>query len=347
MRRQHGLEIQLRHAVLALTAALVLQAGAPLTASAADRLLVVSKGDHALDIIDVESLKVIAHAPVGVDPHEVVSSADGRTAWVSIMAKPGDRTGYQHEIDVIDLVHGQALAPIDTGPLIGAHGLAIADGKLWFTAQGAKAIARWNPTLGRVDIIKGTGQEGTHMIVVTPDQKKIYVTNKDSGTVGLFDMLPSLPAESKPPEWKEATVKSGLGAEGFDVTPDGRELWTPAAPDGHIYIIDLQKQAAVADLDAHIIGANRLKFTPDGRFALITSLRSGELTVFDVAKREEVRRLKLGKGNSGLLISRDGSRAFVANTADDDISVVDLKTFAVVGHIPVAKPDGLAWAPIP
>jgi YVTN family beta-propeller protein len=223
--------------------------------------------------------------------------------------------------------------------------LAVADGKLWFTAEGAKAIGRWNPALGRVDIIKGTGQEGTHMIVVSPDQKNIYVTNKDSGTVGLFDLLPALPATTKPPEWKEATVKSGLGAEGFDVTPDGRELWTPAGPDGRIFVIDLQKQVLAADIDAQIIGANRLKFTPDGRFALITSLRSGDLIVYDAVNRTEVRRVKLGHGNSGLLISRDGARAYVANTTDDNIAVVDLTTFAVVGRIPVIKPDGLAWAP--
>ena len=37
-----------------------------------------------LSIVDPESLKIIARVPVGVDPHEVTASEDGKTAYVSI-----------------------------------------------------------------------------------------------------------------------------------------------------------------------------------------------------------------------------------------------------------------------
>ena len=47
-------------------------------------LLVLSKRNHTLAIVDPITLKVIATAPVGIDPHEVVASADGKTAYVSI-----------------------------------------------------------------------------------------------------------------------------------------------------------------------------------------------------------------------------------------------------------------------
>ena len=62
-------------------------------------LLALSKGDHILAIIDPGTLKVIARVPVGSDPHEVVASADGKTAYVSIYGG-----GSLHEINVIDLV---------------------------------------------------------------------------------------------------------------------------------------------------------------------------------------------------------------------------------------------------
>ena len=40
-----------------------------------------------------------------------------------------------------------------------------------------------------------------------------------------------------------------------------------------------------------------------------------------------------------------GTRAFVACTADNNIAVIDLKTFEITGHIDVGGgPDGLAWA---
>jgi DNA-binding beta-propeller fold protein YncE len=47
-------------------------------------LLALSKRDHMLVIVDPATLQVVARAPVGPDPHEVIASADGRKAYVSI-----------------------------------------------------------------------------------------------------------------------------------------------------------------------------------------------------------------------------------------------------------------------
>jgi YVTN family beta-propeller protein len=46
-------------------------------------LLVLSKSDHTLAIVDPSSLQVIAKVPVGNDPHEVIAFTDGTTAYVS------------------------------------------------------------------------------------------------------------------------------------------------------------------------------------------------------------------------------------------------------------------------
>jgi YVTN family beta-propeller protein len=40
----------------------------------------------------------------------------------------------------------------------------------------------------------------------------------------------------------------------------------------------------------------------------------------------------------------DGSRAYVAVSVDNNIAVVDLKTFTIGARIPTGKgPDGMAW----
>src|SRR5260370_3529673 len=46
-------------------------------------LLILSKRGHTLATVDPSSLKVLSRVPVGDDPHEVIASADGRTAYVS------------------------------------------------------------------------------------------------------------------------------------------------------------------------------------------------------------------------------------------------------------------------
>src|SRR6478736_1965908 len=47
-------------------------------------LLALSKADHTLAIVDPATFKVIARIPVGSDPHEVIASSDGKTAYVTI-----------------------------------------------------------------------------------------------------------------------------------------------------------------------------------------------------------------------------------------------------------------------
>jgi YVTN family beta-propeller protein len=323
-------------------------------------LLALSKRNHTLAIVDPNTLQVIARAPVGPDPHEVIASSDGRTAYVSIYGG-----GRYHALSVIDLVGQKALPDIDTGALNGPHGLAFVGGKVWFTAEGAKAIARYDPATAKVDWIMGTGQNRTHMIYVNPDEKRIYTTNVSSGTVSILKLvtLPPMgpppgmkpPQSSQPPpspggnqprmDWNETVIPVGKGDEGFDVSPDGRELWTANAQDGTLSVIDLKTRTVTATLDAKTFGANRLKFTPDGKLVLISSLGNGDLVIYDAASRKEFRRVKIGHGAAGILMDPDGTRAFIACGPDNYVAVLDLKTFEVTGHIDVGgEPDGLAWA---
>jgi YVTN family beta-propeller protein len=309
-------------------------------------LLALSKTDHMLAVVDPATLKVIARIPVGVDPHEVISSADGKTAYVSIYGGGG-----LHELDVIDLVAQKPLAVVDTRPLFGPHGLVFEDGKAWFTAEGSKAVGRYDPATGKLDWSMGTGQDRTHMLYVSPDAKKIYTTNVSSGTVSiLMDTLiqPGKfgPPDAKPREdWRQTVIAVGRGSEGFDVSPDGAQLWTAASEDGSIFVIDLAAKRLSAKIDAHVTGANRLKFTPDGKLVFISSLGTGDLVIYDAMSQKEIKRLRIGHGAAGILMDPVASRAFVASSADNYVAVVDLKTLEVTGHFEVGGvPDGLAWA---
>ena len=49
----------------------------------------------------------------------------------------------------------------------------------------------------------------------------------------------------------------------------------------------------------------------------------------------------------GLLVSRDGSKAWVANTNADLVTVLDLGQLEVAGRIKAGhEPDGLGWTPL-
>jgi DNA-binding beta-propeller fold protein YncE len=309
-------------------------------------LLALSKSEHVLDIIDPVSLKILAKVPVGSDPHEVVASADGKTAYVTIYGG-----GSLHELNVIDLVGQKALPSIDTQPFMGPHGITFVDGKVWFTVEGTKTVARLDPSTGKFDWCIGTGQDRTHMIYVVPGGKKIYTTNVASGTVSILQdsLIVSRPFPNgftPPPhhDWIQTLIKVSTGSEGFDVSPDGKDLWTAASDDGTIAVIDLASKKLSATIDAKAMGANRLKFTPDGKRVLVSSLRTGDIFVYDAATHQLVTQFNTGKGAAGILMDDDGARAFIGCTGDNYVAVVDLKTLQVTGHIPVGGADGLGWA---
>jgi YVTN family beta-propeller protein len=314
-------------------------------------LLALAKRDSTLAIVDPVTLKVVAKVPCGPDPHEVIASPDGKLAYVSNYGG-----GAYNTISVIDLVAQKALAPIDLGVLHGPHGLEFAGGKLYFTAEANKVIGTYDPASGKVDWVFGTGQNRTHMVEVSKDFARIFTSNVSSGTVSIIEKT-TRPAGGPPPggaggvrppippDWNQTVIAVGRGSEGFDVTPDGKELWAANAGDGTISIVDIAAKKVTQTLDANVKGANRLTFTLDGRLAFVSSLGGADLAVFEVSSRKEVKRIKLGRGAAGILMQPDGARVYVAASPDNYVAVIDLKTMEVVGRIePGTEPDGLAWA---
>jgi DNA-binding beta-propeller fold protein YncE len=338
-----------------LLASGVLRAGGGTPSKA---LLVLAKSDNTLSIVDPVSLVVIATLPSGPDPHEVVASADGKFAYISNYGG-----GAYNTISVIDLVEQKALPAVDLGPLRGPHGLVYAGGKVWFTAEAAKAIGSYDPATKKVDWVLGTGQNRTHMIFVSEDLKRIVTSNVSSATMTLIEKKsvgggraggpgpgpgPGRGGPGGPPQadWDETVIAVGRGAEGFDVSPDGKEIWAANSQDGTISILDFAAKKVVQTLAADVTGANRLKFTPDGKRVFVSTLNGPNVSIFDSATRAVVKRVKVGRGAAGIQMQPDGSVAYVACTQDGYVAIIDLKSLEVTRHIPAAfkQPDGLAWA---
>lgn len=329
-------------AVAMLAMAVQARAGTPDSA-----LLIISKTDHVVEVRDPVSFEVRKRIPVGPDPHEIEVSADGRSAYVS---NPG--YGALHEIDVLDLPSGKRRTRFDTLPLLGSHGLALVNNRLWFTAQGSKAIGWLDPQTGRVEWTMGTGQDTTHMIHVAPDGQHVYATNVGSGTVSVLEqklVMPAMPPTGVMPpaakprmDWVQTLVPVGQGAEGFDVSPDGRELWT-VTPTGAIVIVNTGLRAVTATIESGLEGAHRIRFTPDGLRALVVSVKTGNVAFYDVRTHALLKSLKTGRG-AGIYMDAAGNRALISCTPDNFVAVLDLATMQETERIPVGRPDGIAIA---
>src|ERR1035438_4187677 len=283
----------------------------------ANALLVLEKEQNTLVIVDPASLTIVARVPVGNNPHEVAVSDDGKTAYIS---NYGGEGGGGATIAVVDLTAQKPLAPIDLGALRAPHGLVFAGGKLYFTAEGAKVVGRYDPSTQKIDWVMGTGQNRTHMVVVSKDLKTVFTSNVSSATVSIIEqgaapgpgpgrggpggrVGPGVPGATDgrgrggpPPggrsgtDWNITNIPVGRGSEGFDLSPDGKELWVANAQDSTISIIDVAARKVVQTIPS-TASANRLKITPDGKFVFVSDLGGNELLVLDAATRGEHKRI--------------------------------------------------------
>jgi len=328
-------------------------------------LLVLEKSDNAMAMVDPASMKIVARVPAGTDPHEIVASTDGRVAYIS---NYGGTDSDLHTISVVDLLAHKELPAIDLGALRSAHGLFFAGDKLYFTAETNKAFGRYDPAAKSIDWVLGTGQDRTHMVYVFEDLQRVVTSNVNSATISIIEHVDSPPfgpppgagpgAPPPPPPgmppggnrktWKITNVPAGQGVEGFDVSPDGKQIWAANAGDGTVTIIDVASKKATQTMPISVNRANRLKFTPDGKLVLISGLAgssAGNLEVVDAATHREIKSLDLGGGSGGILVVPDGSKAYVAVSQKNKVVAIDLKELKVIGEIPTGKnPDGLAWA---
>jgi len=298
-------------------------------------LLVLNKSDNALAIVDPRELKVLGTVPTGNGPHEVAASADGRLAFV---CNYGTGPAPGNTISIIDIATRKELTRLDLGPLMRPHGITEAGGKIYFTIEGSRAVARIDPSTKRVDWIMGTGQDGTHMVVVTPDVSKLYTANIAAGTVTMIRLVPLQGAESI------TSIPVGKGSEAIDMSPDGKEVWIAHRSDSGMSIIDTTTDKVKAAFQT-AKSPFRVKFTPDGRRVLVSDPTAGEVVVYDASSRQEIKRIKVGGGPVGILTQPDGSRAYIAQTQANKVAVIDLSSMEVVGAIdPGREPDGMAWA---
>jgi YVTN family beta-propeller protein len=298
-------------------------------------LLVLNKQENTLSIVDPATKKVVGRVTTGEGPHEVTASADGKLAFVANYGE--DEPG--RTISVIDIIARKELRRVNLGPLRRPHGIAFAGGKVYFTAERNKVVARYDPSSDQVDWLLGTGQNLTHMLVVNRELSKIFTANISSDSVSAIELAPG------GRDWNETIIPVGKEPEGLDLSPDGREVWTAHSRDGGISIIDVTSKKVIQVLDIHTRRSNRLKFTPDGKLVLVSDVEDGELVVLSAAARREIKRIKLGRQPEGILVAPDGRRAYVAVAGENNVTIIDLETLQVTERISTGlSPDGMAWA---
>jgi YVTN family beta-propeller protein len=296
-------------------------------------LAVLNKTDGTLAFVDPVTMKVTAKVPTGAGPHEVVFSEDGKTAYV---ANYGAQTP-GNSLSVIDVATAKETRRVDLSPLMRPHGIQMIGGKLYFTAETNRAIARYDPVANKVDWIMGTGQNGSHMIAGSSDQRRFFTANIGSDSVTAFTF------QNIPPAGSAITqIAVGKQPEAIDMSPDGKEVWVGLNTDGGIDVIDTATNKVVKRID---LGGRpyRVRFTRDGKYVVNPTWPANELIIVDAATKTVTRRIKIDGTPFGIDFSRDGTYAFVTALQPDRVHKVNLVTGTIEGSVETGnQPDGIA-----
>jgi YVTN family beta-propeller protein len=138
--------------------------------------------------------------------------------------------------------------------------------------------------------------------------------------------------------------------EGIALSPDGKQLWVGSNQAHTVSVIDTRQWQVVDTLFSPGM-PYRIAFAPDGERAVVTSPMAGLIRIFDVATRKEIAALPAAAGSPtdpgpvGVVMSADGTRAYVALQGINQVAVVDVRRGAVIAHLATGSgPDGIAHA---
>jgi DNA-binding beta-propeller fold protein YncE len=328
------------HAASVLATALTLSLSAP--APTPVRLLVANQGDATLSIVDLSTGKLTASVAEGFDKvvaHEVVTSRNGRTAYLPIYASSGvGKPGIDGHIMLrIDIASGKITGTLDFGHGVRPHCVVLdpVSGMLYVTTELDKAITIVDPASFKVVGSIPTSQEQSHMLALSHDGKRGYTANVGPGTVSVLDIAAR----------KTITViPISANTQRISVSNDDKLVFTADQTTPRLAVINAATNTIQSWITLPSPGYGTAS-TVDGRNLLVTLLSASQLAVVDLKTMQVTHTMDVCSRPQEVLPTPDGKTAYVSCIGGHQVATIDLATWKVTGMIDVGeRADGMALA---
>jgi YVTN family beta-propeller protein len=323
-------------AIGAVVCGLVVCAGA-----GAQSLLVANQGNATLSVIDAASGKqvVVEEKTPGVHGHEVIASADGKTAFLPIYGSTGvGKPGIDgHEMLVIDVPTHAIVGRVDFGHGVRPH-QPVLDAKrhlLYVTTELDNAVTvidtRTQKIVGKVP----TGAAESHMLVLSSDGTKGYTANVGPGSVSVLDMVGR----------KTIAVIPVAGVvQRIAISKDDRWVFTSDQTKPQLAVIDTKTNTVTKWVDLPGTGYGAAA-TADGKSLLVCVPGKNQVAVVDLAAMKVARTIDVPASPQEVLIQPGAPVAYVSCIGVGKVAAIDLKSWDVARVIDAGPgADGLAWA---
>jgi YVTN family beta-propeller protein len=302
------------------------------------KAFVSNRLDDSVSVVDVAARKAVGTLTVGNQPHGVLVDKQGKYLYVLNTSIDS--------ISVFDVATLQEVKQLSASR--SPWSLAQSpDGKSIFVTHALSRFVEGRaPSMSEVTVIDAEQATVKDRLVVKAANLLQGVAWDPSGDFAVITLLRTknmVPMTRINHGW---TISNGLGI-----------LWRDGAIDQ--VLLD-QNNLCFPDPSAVCI-------TPDGKYALVTSSSTDRVAVVDLHKliamlkaaspqeRERIIPNHLGKSvefvvafistqacPKGIKCSADGATAYVANTCDDSVTVIDLKKLETAGRVDLGGPTEIS-----
>jgi len=318
-------------------------------------IIVANQEAASATVLDAATMKTLATVSVGVGPHEIAVSQDGRWA---VVTNYGNKDVVGNTLSVIDLSAPtlSVTRTIDLGEYHRPHGAAfIQDGrKLVVTSETSQKLVIVDFPSGKVDTALATNARGSHMIAVRRDGKRGWTANIADGNITEFDLDARRTVR---------TLPAAPNDEGIATTPGGILVWVGSNSEKTVTIIDTEKGEKVGTITG-VGSPYRIGISRTGRVAVVNDPGGNSVWLYEIGSNRQLARVELGKekkivladggppgiagaGPEGVTFDPIADIAYVTLHETNQVAAIDLVKFTVADVGSVGKgPDGIAYSPL-
>jgi YVTN family beta-propeller protein len=213
-------------------------------------------------------------------------------------------------------------------------------------------------------------------VAISPDYKRIYVTNSGSNSVAVINattyrIIDTIPVGKGPygigiswdgslvyvannedntvsvintTELKVAyTISIGSAPYGIRVNPKSSDVYVTNSYDGTVSVI--RGKNVVATIPVGKFPTRGLDMTPDGSLLFVVNVESNNISIINTTRNEVVNSIHTGISPGGIAISPNGWYAYIANPGSGNISILQISDNTIRVSLSMENASTMAVSP--
>jgi YVTN family beta-propeller protein len=257
------------------------------------RLFTTVEAEDKLKVIDTATDSVVDAIPLTGRPNQCAATPDGRFVGVPIR----DR-------DSVDIVDTTLRRVVKTLPVKMPHNCYNAGNNedIFVSSMGDREIDRIDlKTMEYVQKIPVGGVPRPY--AVSRDEKVLYAALTDLHGFVIVSIpeqkvIGRVELPAAPP--LRCALEPHTPTHGLELSPNGKELWVTSLADAGVYVYEVETKKLSKEIPTGKC-PNWVAFSPDGKYCVVSNSGSDDCSIIDSQTRQEVARVRVGRGPKRLL----------------------------------------------